>query len=115
MGLNVSHSHFCPCSLLLARKIVKSKGKNRASIPGLLAMGRAPHRGASTASGPAARLPAQQLMPSVKYLFKKEALLCVQGLSTRGAGRAGRPAGLFAPKAKETLEKPRNWVFLLLL
>ena len=115
MGLNGSCSHFCPRSPLLARKVIKNKVKTRASIPGLLAGGRAPRRGASAVLGPATRLPARRLMPSVKYLFKKEALLCVQDLSTRGAGRAGRPAGLFAPKAKETLEKLRNRVFLLLL
>lgn len=34
MGLNVSHSHFCPRSLLLARKIVKSKEKTGRASPG---------------------------------------------------------------------------------
>jgi len=89
--------------------------KTEVSIPGSLAGGRDPRRGASTASGPAARLPAQRPMPSVKYLFKKEALLCMQALSARGAGRAGRPAGLFAPKATEALERLRDGVLLLLI
>lgn len=61
--------------------------------------------------GGTCRPPSRPLMLLVKYLFKKEALLRVQDLSTRGAGRAGRPAGLVAPEAREALEKLRDWVF----